>query len=60
MARRSAVSAADVNRAAREHLHPDRFVIVVVGDRSAIEKGLRALPYSIEILSADPFASATQ
>lgn len=38
-----AVTAADVQRVAREHIRPDRAVIVVVGDRSKIEPGLRAL-----------------
>jgi predicted Zn-dependent peptidase len=37
------VSAADVQRVAREHVRPDRAVIVVVGDRQAIEPGLSAI-----------------
>ena len=47
------VTVADVNRVAREHLQPDRAVIVVVGDRQVVEKGLRELPYPVELLEAD-------
>ena len=38
-----AVSAADVQRVAREYLHPDHAVVVVVGDAGRIAPGLRAL-----------------
>jgi predicted Zn-dependent peptidase len=38
-----AVTAEDVQRVARQHLDPDRFAIVVVGDRRQIEPGLAAL-----------------
>lgn len=38
-----AVTAADVQRVAKKYLDPDHFAIVVVGDRSAIESGIRAL-----------------
>ena len=38
-----AVTVADVQRVARKYLDPDHFAIVVVGDRSAIESGIRAL-----------------
>ena len=37
------VDAADVRRAAWEHLDPDRMAVVVVGDRAAVEAPLRAL-----------------
>ncbi len=37
------VDAADVRRAAREHLDPERMAVVVVGDRAAVEAPLRAL-----------------
>ena len=37
------VSAADVQRVARRYVDPDHFAIVVVGDRSQIEPGIRAL-----------------
>ena len=39
----AAVSAADVLRAAREHLHPERMQIVVVGDPKVVEGPLQAL-----------------
>jgi predicted Zn-dependent peptidase len=38
-----AVSAEDVGRVARQYLDPDRVAIIVVGDRSVIEPGIRAL-----------------
>jgi len=39
----NAVTAADVQRVARQYLDPDHFAIVVVGDRSQIASGLEAL-----------------
>lgn len=39
----NAVTAADVQRVARQYIDPDRFDIVVVGDRSQIESGIKAL-----------------
>ena len=39
----NAVTAADVQRVARQYLDPDHFAIVVVGDRSQIATGLEAL-----------------
>jgi zinc protease len=39
----AAVTAADVQRVARAHLDPERFAMVVVGDRAAVEAGLAAL-----------------
>jgi predicted Zn-dependent peptidase len=39
----NAVTAADVQRVARRYIDPDRFDIVIVGDRSQIEAGIRAL-----------------
>jgi hypothetical protein len=53
VARINAVTAADVQRVARQYLDLDRFTIVVVGDRSQIEAGIRALnegPISIRDL----------
>lgn len=38
-----AVTAGDVARVAREHIRPERMVIVVVGDSKVIERGIRAL-----------------
>jgi zinc protease len=49
----NAVTAADVQRVARRYIDLDHFVIVVVGDRSQIEAGIRALgegPISIRDL----------
>ena len=43
VARINAVTAADVQRVARTYIDPDRFDIVIVGDRSQIEAGLKAL-----------------
>jgi predicted Zn-dependent peptidase len=39
----NAVTAADVQRVARRYIDPDRFDIVIVGDRTQIEAGLKAL-----------------
>jgi predicted Zn-dependent peptidase len=38
-----AVTAADVQRVARQYVTPDRMAIVVVGDRSKVESGIRGL-----------------
>jgi zinc protease len=38
-----AVTAADVQRVAKKYLHPERAQIVVVGDKSSIEEGLKEL-----------------
>ncbi len=43
MQRIEAVTAADVERAARTYIQPGRFAIVVVGDAKTIEPGIRAL-----------------
>ena len=51
-----AVTAADVQRVAREYLHPDRAVVVVVGDLSQIEAGLRALSVGpVEVRRTEEF-----
>jgi predicted Zn-dependent peptidase len=39
----NAVTAADVQRVARQHIDPERLDIVVVGDRELIQEGIRAL-----------------
>lgn len=49
------VTAADVQRVAREHVRPDRSVVVIVGDLQAIEPGLRALGLPIDIRSTGEF-----
>ncbi|MBA3671772.1 MAG: insulinase family protein [Gemmatimonadaceae bacterium] len=41
--RLGAVTAADVQRVARQYIDPDHLIVVVVGDRKTIEPGLRAL-----------------
>jgi predicted Zn-dependent peptidase len=43
IARINAVTPADVQRVARQHIHPDGLAVVIVGDRSQIEAGIRAL-----------------
>jgi predicted Zn-dependent peptidase len=51
-----AVTAADVQRVAREYVRPDRSAIVVVGDRQTIEAGLRALPVGeVEVRRIEEF-----
>jgi zinc protease len=45
-----AVSAASIQAAARAHLHPDTMIVVAVGDRAAIEPGLRKLNLGVEEL----------
>src|SRR5207244_3625069 len=42
-ARINAVTAADVQRVARQYIDPEHFDIVVVGDKAQIEAGIRAL-----------------
>jgi zinc protease len=51
-----AVTADDVQRVAREHVRPDRAVVVVVGDRSLVEGPVRALGLGpVEIRDATEF-----
>jgi len=38
-----AVTAADVQRVAQKYMTPDKFAVVVVGDKKTIEPGIRAL-----------------
>jgi zinc protease len=38
-----AVTAADVTRAADKYIQPGKFAVVIVGDRKAIEPGIKAL-----------------
>jgi len=42
-ARVRAVTAADVKRVADKYIQPDKFAVVIVGDRKAIEPGIKAL-----------------
>jgi predicted Zn-dependent peptidase len=55
----NAVTAADVQRVARQYLDPDHFAIVVVGDRSKIEAGLLAL-HEGPIVYRDMWGQVTQ
>lgn len=52
-----AVTPAEVNRVARQYVDPERLAIIVVGDRAAIEPGLRELPYPIEVVTVEPISS---
>jgi len=48
------LSVQDVDKAAKKVVHPDQLVWVVVGDRSKIESGIRALGWGeIQLLDAD-------
>jgi len=49
-----AVTAVDVEKMAQKYIQPGRFAVVVVGDRQAIEPGIRALNLGpIKVLSID-------
>ena len=37
------MTAADVKRVADKYIQPDKFAVVIVGDRKAIEPGIKAL-----------------
>jgi predicted Zn-dependent peptidase len=48
------VSGPGVEKAAAQHIQPDKFAVVVVGDRKAIEPGIRALNLGpVEVLTID-------
>jgi zinc protease len=48
------VTAADVQRVAQKYIQPDRFAVVIAGDRAAIEPGIRALNLGpIKIMTVD-------
>lgn len=50
------VTAADVQRVAREYVRPGRSVVVVVGDRQSIEPGIRALDIgAVQVRPAEEF-----
>jgi predicted Zn-dependent peptidase len=38
-----AVTAADVQRVAKQYIQPSRFIVMIVGDRKAIEPGVKAM-----------------
>ena len=49
-----AVTAADVQRVAQKYIQPGRVAVVVVGDRKAIEPGIKALDLGqISVMSVD-------
>ena len=49
-----AVTAADVQKAAATYIQPDRFAVVVAGDRKTIESGIRALKLGeVQIITVD-------
>jgi predicted Zn-dependent peptidase len=49
-----AVTSADVQRVAQKYILPNRFAVVVVGDRTAIESGIRALNLGpVKIMTID-------
>lgn len=47
------VTVEDVNRVANKYLDPSKMAIVIVGDRKAVEPGLKELGYSIWMLDAE-------
>ncbi len=49
----SSVTLQDVNRVANKYLTPDKMAIVIVGDKSVIEPGLKELKMPIEFLDAE-------
>ncbi len=53
-----AVDAATVQQMAEKYLTPDKMVVVIVGDRSKIEAGVRGLkmPTSVEDAEGKPMA----
>lgn len=53
IAKVNAVTIADVNRVAKQHLDPSKMAIVVVGDRSVVEAGLKDLGYPLYLLDTE-------
>ena len=49
----NAVTLQDVNRVANKYLTPDKMAIVIVGDKSIIEPGLKQLNMPIELLDTE-------
>jgi len=47
------VTLADVRRVAGERLNNDRLIVLVVGDREAVESGLRGLEPELVVISGD-------
>ena len=56
-----ALTVADIDAAAKKYITPARFVVVVVGDRSAVEPGLKALNLGpVRIVSLDEVMGETR
>jgi predicted Zn-dependent peptidase len=53
MSKVNAVTIEDVDRVAKKYLDPAKMAIVIVGDRTVIEPGLKELGYSITILDVE-------
>ncbi|MHC5544473.1 M16 family metallopeptidase, partial [Singulisphaera rosea] len=49
-----AVTKGDVDRVAQKYLDPKHMTILIVGDRSKVEPGLKSLPYAKVINVLDP------
>ena len=48
------VTAADVQKGAARYIQPDKFAVVVVGDRKVIESGIRALNLGpVEVMTVE-------
>jgi microcompartment protein CcmL/EutN len=48
------VTAAEVQRVAQKYIQPERFAVVIAGDRAAIEPAVRALNLgAIKIMTVD-------
>jgi len=56
VARLEAVTLADLHRVAAAHVDADRLTVVVVGDRAAVEPGLRELGLPLETLDYESLA----
>ena len=54
--RTRALTAAQMDAAARRDIHPDQFVWVVVGDASVVKPQLDALGIPVEVRAAAPAA----
>ena len=52
-ARVRAVTAADLQRVAERYIQPDKFAIVIVGDRKEIEKKSRATKWPVKIVAVE-------
>ncbi len=54
VSRIQAVTAGDARRVAERYIHPDRFLVVIAGDRQAIEASVRALNLGpVRVLETD-------